>query len=567
MRLWSAALFLLWSGGKNRVLRQLRRLKRPGSAIGFAFGLAYFWFFFGRLLSGLQPLASLPLTLSIAHVLMPLFGMFSVVSLWLLGDDEAGLTFTEAEIQLLFPAPVSRRALLHYKALRSIGVAGFGAAMTTLAFGRRVTLHPWPFFLGSWLAFATLGLHGQVAVLARQSLSELGIAGLRRTLPTWLAVLALFGGTGFSVWRGFHLPDSELSPVQVALWVRSLLDLGLLPWVMWPFRQPVGVALAQDAETLLRHLLPSVAMLVGHHAWLVRSQVRFEEAALAASRNRAERIERWQSGGRVAPLGHQKAPFALAGSGAPWVALVWKNLIAAVRRTSIRLTVLAFILMSLFLGVLMSDAELGMARLGVLGAFAIVALFVALFGALSVRLDFRNEIPQLELLRAMPLAPWEVSLGLMLVPWLLVAGATVALLALGFLLSLFLPVEGLARTEALSLTLAAIALLPAFTGLQLAVQNAAALLFPTLANVRQRGFEALGQRLVGLAGNIAVAALGLLPAAALGFGVGFVALLVVQLPFAVLLGSTMAATVLYAELAAAIWGLGRLYARFDVGRG
>ena len=64
------------------------------------------------------------LTLSPEHLqlfeLVGALALFVIVLLaWIIPHERAALTFTEAEVAFLFPAPVSRRTLIHFKLLRS----------------------------------------------------------------------------------------------------------------------------------------------------------------------------------------------------------------------------------------------------------------------------------------------------------------------------------------------------------------------------------------------------------------------------------------------------------------
>ena len=61
--------------------------------------------------------------------------------MWLIPTEPAALGFSEAEIAFLFPAPVTRRALVHFKLLNSQFRTFFGAALMML-FSNRPTYDP-----------------------------------------------------------------------------------------------------------------------------------------------------------------------------------------------------------------------------------------------------------------------------------------------------------------------------------------------------------------------------------------------------------------------------------------
>ncbi len=60
-------------------------------------------------------LQSLPLMIIAVPVI--LIGMKRVIEAWIAPEDKPGLAFTEAEVAFLFPAPMTRRMLVHYKLL------------------------------------------------------------------------------------------------------------------------------------------------------------------------------------------------------------------------------------------------------------------------------------------------------------------------------------------------------------------------------------------------------------------------------------------------------------------
>ena len=121
----AALVYLQVHSIKNRLWMRLRRLKKPKYLAGAIVGGLYFYFYFYRWLflggggaqkiSGAASAETMALYESIGSV-----ALFVIVLLsWILPRERAALAFTEAEVAFLFPAPVSRRNLIHYKLLRS----------------------------------------------------------------------------------------------------------------------------------------------------------------------------------------------------------------------------------------------------------------------------------------------------------------------------------------------------------------------------------------------------------------------------------------------------------------
>src|SRR6185295_13973761 len=69
---------------------------------------------------------------------------------WCLPRERAALVFSEAEVAFLFPAPISRRGLIHFKLLRSQTAILFTTLILTLV-TRRFGGRSWTHAAGWWL--------------------------------------------------------------------------------------------------------------------------------------------------------------------------------------------------------------------------------------------------------------------------------------------------------------------------------------------------------------------------------------------------------------------------------
>src|SRR5437660_1507801 len=121
-----ALVYLQVQSIKNRLRVRLRRLKKPKYLVGAVVGVAYFYFFFFRnLFTGRRGAAAgvIDTTPPEALLMFELLGALAlfamVLSAWIFPHERAALAFTEAEIAFLFPAPVTRRTLIHFKLVRS----------------------------------------------------------------------------------------------------------------------------------------------------------------------------------------------------------------------------------------------------------------------------------------------------------------------------------------------------------------------------------------------------------------------------------------------------------------
>ena len=120
--------------------------------------------------------------------------LFVIVLLaWIIPHERAALTFTEAEVAFLFPAPVTRRTLIHFKLLRSQLRIFFSVLLLTL-FSRRFGGNAWIHALGWWLILSTLNLHFLGSSFARTMLLDRGISNWLRRLLVFGLAAAMAGG-------------------------------------------------------------------------------------------------------------------------------------------------------------------------------------------------------------------------------------------------------------------------------------------------------------------------------------------------------------------------------------
>src|SRR5689334_3849550 len=123
----AALLYLQFCSLKNRLLVRIKRLRQPKYLVGAMVGALYFYFYFFRYLFALPGRPATRLNLGVAAENLALFEalgaavLFLAVLLlgWVLPHERAALAFSEAEVAFLFPAPITRRGLIHFKLLRS----------------------------------------------------------------------------------------------------------------------------------------------------------------------------------------------------------------------------------------------------------------------------------------------------------------------------------------------------------------------------------------------------------------------------------------------------------------
>jgi hypothetical protein len=573
----SALLYLQYHSVKNRTVMRIKRLKQPkylmGAVVG---GLYFYWYFFRALFAaprrgqGLTLLAS-PDNRALFESLGALVLLIPLLLAWILPNRRAALTFTEAEVAFLFPAPISRRALIHFKLLRSQIAILFTTLLLTLV-TNRLGGHAWIRAVGAWLILSTVNLHLLGSSFAVTMLLDRGISTWKRRLGILALAIALVGIV--FIWGRQTIPafdPSKLDGLQsVKDYVQQVLAAGPAPYLLYPSRLVVRPILAPNALAFLYALGPALALMLLHYAWVVRSNVAFEEASVQASQKLAEKLAAVRSGNWQAARKKPKSkrpPFTLRPTGPPAVALLWKNLISAGQAFTLRIWIsLAVFVLCATLGATQASGSSGLRP--VLGMIAAMLMFWSvLIGPQLLRQDFRQDLSLADLLKTYPLRGCQLALGELLAPAVALTCIQWLLLMVMFVLFWRTNGGGLTWPDWLGVGFGAALVMPMLNLIILQIPNAAALAFPAWFQSTKgaaQGIEATGQRLIFMIGQLLALLVALIPAAALFAGVFFLAKILLPTAIAILLASVAAAIVLAVEAAFGVMLLGWLFDRFDV---
>lgn len=579
-----SALFYLQSrSALNRLRTRVRRLKQPKYLVAALVGGAYFWFYMLRffVLPSRPPRSGEVVGPQAFHLpVETLAGLGAVilfvivVGAWVFPHARTALIFSEAEVGFLFPAPLSRRGLIHYKLARSQTAIFFTTLLLTLFSGRwragpqQAVIG----LLGWWLLLATLNLHFLGASLTRTLLLDRGISNwLRRGL-----VLAFAGGLVAVVvlWARHTLPafdPAEINGVTgLSDYLNTVLASGPAPYLLLPFRVALKPFLAPDFLHFLLAAGPALLLLALHYFWVVRTNVAFEEASVTASEKVAAQVSAIRAGkaASLRPMKPKRDPFPLASTGFPPVALLWKNLISAGQIFTARSWLLLLWIVTVC-GMILLSAGRGNAGgwTSLVGSLLLGLLAMSfLIGPSVTRVDLRQDLLVADLLKACPLRGWQVVLGEMLAPTAILFAMQAVLVVACVFLFTAAPAQ-LPLTSRAACGLGILILAPVLDFAALLIPNAAAVLLPgwmPRGKDRPQGIEATGQALIMVFGQLLVLLLGLLPAAGLGVGVFFLGKLLVPWPVVVPIAAFVAALVLAAEAALGVWLLGKGFERIDV---
>ncbi len=573
-----ALAYLYFTTVRNAVAYRLHRLRQPKYLVGAIVGVAYLYFFvFGRALARAPRGPMVPAAPGDPDLLawvepFAAPGLAVVVLIaWLIGNSRAALQFTEPETAFLFPAPVSRRALINYKLLRSqLGILVSVFFITVLFRPGEVPGRSLQHAAGWWVVFSTLNLHFIGASFARQRLLDLGLAPWRQRLLLGSALLLPAG----AVWWWLPSPVDTSSFAVLMEYARQQLGQPPLQWLLLPFLLITRPYFAPDTGTFLLALGPALLLLLAHYFWVIRADVAFEEASLELAARRAKLVAEIREGrwnpGRSAPAKPRPEPFRLGARGWVPLAFLWKNLIALGPFFRFRTWLIACAVMfalTSWLGADRDRSDFLVLIAGFSGMFSFAAL---VGGPMFMRREVQQTLAQLDITKAYPLAGWQIVLGQLLSPVVLLT-----FIEWFFLLSFVLATAALKQEIAL-LTLLGLGgmggiglVVPPLAGLLLCLPYAGVLYFPAWAATSPQqtgggGIEVLGQRLIFMLGYLVVLVVALLPAAGAGGLVFFIANALIGKITAFILTTLMVSVILGLELAACIWWLGGKLERFDL---
>jgi hypothetical protein len=562
----SAALRYLWARSlRNRTARRIRRLRRPRYAIGLLLGLGYLWLVLGR--PGATEVFAARRVAGTGANLASLGMMLLAARWWLLGGERTALAFSPAEVDFLFPAPLTRRQLIAYKLLRSQLPIVVSAGLWTVIVGGGGGV-PWALrALAAWSMLATLQMHHLGASLVRASAVEQGVAGARRNALS----LALFAAAALAMtWAVVaSLPALRgAAGIEVVREIGGVLRHPAAQAVLLPFRVILAPVIAPTLGEWARAIVPSLVLLAAHLVWVLGRDRAFEEAAAEESTRRAKRLAAMKERGSLAPVaGSARGRVPLPPHGPPAVAIVWKNLVA--QRRAFRSAMAVRVLIGVVVGFVIGAGQAGGDLLEFLGIFvASWAGILIVAGPAWVRNDLRLDLPRLEVLRAWPLRGAAIVAAEVAASTIALTIVQLAALALGLTILALGPGLPAMTPLALAIAGAGVVALPVVNAAGMSIQNALTLLFPDLG---QRGLqgaggvELIGQNMLALFGSLILLIVALAAPAAAAVGTGAVLKARLLPPAAVAAAALAGLLVLAAELAVAIRWMGRQLERTEPG--
>lgn len=381
--------------------------------------------------------------------------------------------FSPNEINFLFTGPFHRRDLILYKF--SAYVAGvaltsvFITIITPPQAGSALAV-----FIATLLTLVFVQLNSAVINMAGHVLDDSQLARLRRPLIMLFCAFA-----AIAIIYAWVSPSPGLIDLLSAFrnsWIGTLI---LLPYIAFA-KLYVATSFAQLCLWALVAIAINVALLRA----VIVLDGRTVDRSLAENARLSSRWDRIKQGGsffatqRTEVRSSRRAP-TFGGLGP----ITFRQTLNAVRNSSK--------LMGVFVGLAACIAPLASA----LGApvtegqtITIIYVFIAFILPRNLICDFRGDLSRMEIYKALPIAPWRICAGQLVVQVLL---AYVVVLTI--ILSAFVFEEPV--TAKIAMVLAAFAL--PLTLLIYALENTVYLLFPTkLVAMGRADFEFLGRSIV-----------------------------------------------------------------------
>ena len=511
---WGALWYLYSRGWWNRLRLQVRRLKQPRYIVGAIAMLAYL----GSLVfseSARSRVAADPTLLDVRQLLSIVGLSLALGAWWLAAPSDNALAFSAAEVYFLFPAPVKRRTLVQARLLSVQAVLLMQVLIWTLLLRRGGGELPAIFRgIGLWVLFTTVSLHRLGATLARTHAPDVP---RRKPVAKTIAVIFLASLTlaalraapaALAMWRSFlDLTSYDTSRVidrmlagRVA--VQALLNDPIVHVLSWPIRAATAPAFAHGSSAWLLAMPGALLVLGLHYIWILRDPQPFEELAIGSSARFADRVARMRRGASLTTLKPSRFRWDLDLHGNPAVALMWKNVTAAIRTfrpRSLMLAITIILIIAVVTG--RSGDGFDIQRGGLRSAF--VTTFISVFAAAVLtapawfRLDLRHDLAHLAFLKTAPLPAHTIIATEILTA----AGITTMGMALLFAVPGFFLMRGvggpLSGVQLAGTILAGTFALGGVNLLHVTLYNAVAVWLPAWVPLNQGGASTGGASVVG----------------------------------------------------------------------
>jgi ABC-2 type transport system permease protein len=565
------SVYIISRSAWNRIRLRLRRMREPRYLLGAVVGALYFYFSLFRFNrrgdfqrrrrrdSANPPALAVLMATGTSLSAILLAGVTALT--WLSPAPGGGLfELSKAEMQFLLPAPIRRRSVLLHRLLRSQLGLLIAAAIPMFLVPRGTGTTRVRVGLTIWVMLTTLRLLSAGVMLWRPRLNDrdlrtrvLASASLVLTAAPILAIAAVLA---LEFWR-----EPGAGVLEILGRLNEIARSGLPGVLMLPFATLAAPMFAEDWTSFSTQMAGALLVLVVVGCWVFGSDEAFEAISDAV----AERRE------QLSPLPPNRYRvrsnlFELPSMGRPELIFFWKSATEATRVVDVR--TVAGLIVPLLAGLAAASA-MGVMPRGISETFGILSIvaiaFATLMGPQVLRPDLRTDLEHLVLLKTWPVSPASVIRGALLWPMSLLTVIVwfLVIVSVGISLAAF---PSLSSGWRLAIAIAVMLVAPGLIAAQYVIHNAAALMFPawvTLGRQRPRGFDAMGQRLILMAGTWFALIVMVLPGA-IGGGILWLVFGSIVGPFVLVPSALICVAALLTEAVIATQALGPIYARVDL---
>lgn len=373
------------------------------------------------------------------------------------------MRFSASEIDMLFPAPFSRRQLLTYKCatmLFSAMLFGVGLSIVLLR-----TMDTWLFgFIALTMAVAFANLLGMSLVFVKDFIQQLLHTRQRKLIAVLLSLILLL-----LVFRQMPV-DPATEPVAA---LRAVVESPVISALSQPFRVFVIMLTAESVVTFAPAALLALLMCIAAFELGVRIDARNLAARVDQDTRYHQQLERLKKSSGM-PLAYSAASTRWRIPPLPWLSgagpVLHRQLTTALR--AMRSLILTIGLQVAIFAFLIA----GMARESAEAAVGLAIAWIAMLAVITshmVPFDFRGDLDHIDSLKLLPIAPMPMAAAQVVTPTLITTLCQAALLLFAFLV---IP------NASPTLFLAVAALLAPMNFLYITLENAMFLTYPTRMN-------------------------------------------------------------------------------------
>lgn len=319
---------------------------------------------------------------------------------------DKAIAFTRGEVDQLFPGPFSRRELLAYKLLKSTLLALLTGLILSLAMLRHAQW--WlACFIGVYLSLMFVQFFSIAIVMVGQTVGAIAYSRLRKLVIGIAIVALLVAGQG---WLSRSAGNFNFE--QFAQQVHGSTIGGALLAPLQPFGNAIT---ANGFPELLKWSVYSLFLVGVLVALVIVLDANYLEAAVAASQRRYDKIQKIRGGSFLSGIGvgkkarWQLPPFPFTGGAGP---IAWRQITNAMRSS------FGLILLLIMIGLVVASLLRVTPHTGksvIRGALILGGYLTFLLSGM-LNFDFRGDVDQMDVLKALPINSIALTLGQLAAP-------------------------------------------------------------------------------------------------------------------------------------------------------